>query len=423
MKLRIAASIFIVLLLQPGAYSAEDVPTEDPKASADATRRPPLFEKDRPGWEIKFADVSNAVMSVMPGESDKTFHDPLTDKDVKWEQDVFCPTFTVFGKKLYCEYRAFGDDDEWRMGLAWSEDGLHFTRSDKPLLYPKPTDAFLTPFRKGTEGISFGDSHLTADADGNYYLYFNFVHFGNTTNDQQLAVATTRDPRNWTVHGRIFAGEAPNDRAAIPELSPWRLPVATVVTRLEGDRLVAAKIHGKYWMYFNCYATNGPYCLCMATSENLLDWKVHRDAQGVLVNPLPARPGYFDSWYTDPVAAVLRGDGILLIYNGVNAEADKGGDLRRKFYAHYPAQALFDKDTPSRLLKRSESPFKGGDEELEKQPIVFWVAPVYEAWSLVPLNNELLLYWNHTFGRRSVGLWKAPIPAGMKNLPEEHESR
>ena len=40
---------------------------------------------------------------------------------------------------------------------------------------------------------------------------------------------------------------------------------------------------------------------------------------------------------------------------------------------------------------------------------MFWDAPVYEAWSLVPFDNELLLYWNHTFGRRSVGLWKAPL--------------
>ena len=56
----------------------------------------PLFEKDRPSWEIKFADASQAVMSVMPGESNKTFCDPITNKSVKWEQDVFCPAFTVF---------------------------------------------------------------------------------------------------------------------------------------------------------------------------------------------------------------------------------------------------------------------------------------------------------------------------------------
>ena len=79
-------------------------------------------------------------------------------------------------------------------------------------------------------------------------------------------------------------------------------------------------------------------------------------------------------------------------------------DPRRKPLAHYPAQALFYKNDPTRLLKRNESPFKGGGKDLEKQPIVFWSAPLYEAWSVVPFKNDLLLYWNKVFGRRSVRL-------------------
>ncbi|MFZ1934939.1 MAG: hypothetical protein WBL72_09105 [Thermoguttaceae bacterium] len=379
---------------------------------------PPLFEKDRPSWEIKFADAGNSVMSVMPGESTKTFHDPFTDKTLQWEQDVYCPTFTTLGGKLYCVYRAFGDDGEWRLGLASSDDGVHFIRSPSPLLYARPEDRFLRVLGDmRSKGVSYGDPHVVVGGDGDFCLYFNFLHFGNTTNDQQLAVATSRDLRNWKVHGRVFATEAPRDREVIPERAPWRFPVATVVSQLEGGRFVAAKIRGKYWMYFNCYATKGPYCLCMATSENLLDWKVLRDARGRLVNPLPTRPGRFDSFYTDPVAAVLRNDSILLIYNGVNAEPDKGGDRRLKYYAHYPAQALFDRNDPAQLLQRSTSPFKGGDAELEKKPIVFWCAPLYEAWSLTPFKDELLLYWNHAFGRRSVGLWKATIPANMRDTP------
>jgi hypothetical protein len=167
-------------------------------------------------------------------------------------------------------------------------------------------------------------------------------------------------------------------------------------------------------MYFSCYARKGPYCLCVATSDDLLDWKVVRDEQGKLVNPQPTRSGRFDSYYTDPVAAVLREDGILLIYNGVNGDPGSDGDSRLKFGAHHPAQALFSKTDPTRLLQRSDTPFKGGDLELEKKPVVFWIAPVYEAWSLVPFKGELLLYWNHNFGRRCVELWKAPIPANMK---------
>ena len=89
-----------------------------PSPAGFAAEAPPLFEKNRPAWEIKFADVDNAVMSVAAGESKKTFHDPLTNKDVKWEQDLACPSFTVFNGELYCVYRAYGDDDEWRLGLC-----------------------------------------------------------------------------------------------------------------------------------------------------------------------------------------------------------------------------------------------------------------------------------------------------------------
>ena len=148
----------------------------------------------------------------------------------------------------------------------------------------------------------------------------------------------------------------------------------------------------------------------MATSENLLDWQILRDERGQLVHPMPLRRGYFDSEYVDTTAALLRDDGVLLIYNGINAAPDQAGDPRLRHRAHYPAQALFDKNDPTRLLKRSESPFKGGDKELEARPIVFWWAELYESWSMVPWKGELLLYWNHAFGRRSVGLWKAPMP-------------
>jgi beta-1,2-mannosidase len=230
-------------------------------------------------------------------------------------------------------------------------------------------------------------------------------------------VATSSDLLHWTHHGRAFAHQATEDLNVVPERQPWRLPHPAIVCRLEGDRFVAARIHGKYWMYFNCLSTKGACCVCLATSENLLDWRVLRDDQGRLIKPLPLRPGRFDSQYIDTTAAILRKDGILLIYNGVNAKAQDGGDPRLAHLAHYPAQALFDRNNPARLLQRSRTPFKGGDQELERKPIVFWYAKLYESWSLVPWKNELLLYWNHAFGRRAVGLRKAPVPENIKNAP------
>lgn len=374
----------------------------------------PLFDSNRPDWEIKFEDVSNSVLSVMPGESDKRFYDPIINREIKWEQDVYCPTCSVYDGKIHCVYRSFGDDEQWRMGHGWSEDGLHFTLADQPAFHARPEDEFLGDLRNlGVASISYGDSRLFVDEDGTYFLLFNYFSHGYV-NNQELAVASTRDFGSWTVHGRIFKKQADRDLDVIPEKGSARFPHPAVVTRLVDDRLVVTKIDGKYRMYLCCQATIGPRCLCAATSTNMIDWEVVRDSDGRLVHPMELRPGCFDSLYIDTTAAVLRDDGILLIYNGINADPAEEGDPRRGLYAHYPGQALFSKDEPYRLLQRSDSPFKGGDPELEKLPIVFCPSPLYESWSLVPHGDDLLLYWNHGFGRRSVGLWKARIPASVR---------
>lgn len=373
-----------------------------------------LAESARPEWEIPFADHSHCVLSVMPGESPKVFHDPLIDRDVLWEQDVFCPTCSIMDGRIVCVFRAYGDDDQWRMGLGWSDDGLRFTRSDQPVFHAGPGDAFLGSLRElGAASVSYGDSRLVAAEDGVFYLYFNYFSNGVAPR-QELAVASTRDMVTWTMHGRIFSAIAPADQDVIPEHAPWRFPHPGVVTRLQGDRLVAARINGRYFMYLNCLSTVGRECLCAAVSDNLIDWEIVRDAEGRMVHPMPLRPGRFDSGYIDTAAAVVRSDGVLLIYNGINGGPEQQGDPQLMMAAHYPAQALFAGDDPTRLVARSETPFKGGDAELEQRPRVFWPAPLYEAWSLVPLGDELLLYWNHGFGRRSVGVWKAPIPDSMR---------
>lgn len=376
---------------------------------------PPLFSVHRPDWEIPFVKAEDQVMSVMPGESDVSFFDPLLGRQVKWEQDVYCPTFTVLNGRLYCIYRSWGEDEQWRLGLAWSDDGVNFTRKAEPAFFAKPSDTFLGDLleQRQDRSVSYGDSRIFQDENGTVYLFFNYFSHG-VVNDQELAIATTRDMKNWKMHGRAFATEAAHDRDVVPQSAPRRFPHPAIVTQLMGDRFVVKKIGGKYWMYLNVLATKGPYLFTMATSDDMLNWKILRDDRGELVQPMEMRPGYFDSRYIDTTAAVVRDDGVLLIYNGINADIAKGGDPRRQPSAHYPAQALFQRDAPQRLLKRAETPFQGGDRDLENRPIVFWTAPLYESWSLVPWKGELLLYWNHNFGRRAVGLSQSPIPANMR---------
>ena len=243
--------------------------------AATAVESQPLVEKDRPDWEIKFSDAGNEVLSVMPGESKKTFHDPLTGKDVAWEQDIYSPAFTAAKGELYCVYRAFGDDGEWRLGLASSDDGVHFTRSDKPVLYPKPGDAFLDVAgrlkEQGRLISAIPTSSPTATATSTC-ISISFIS------------ATRRTISNWPWPRRATCGNGtcadgflpPRRRATGPSFPSGRRGGCRSQQSSPGSRATAlwpAKIRGKYWMYFNCYATKGSYCLCVATSDDLIDWK------------------------------------------------------------------------------------------------------------------------------------------------------
>lgn len=369
---------------------------------------PPL-DPVRPAWEIPFQPLARTVLSVMPGESDERFDDPFLQRSIRWVDDVYCPTGTIHDGKIVCVTRCYGEDEQWRMGLATSDDGLTFTRSPKPVFHAEPDDPMLDilPIRPGTS-VSYGDSRLISGDDGTHYLFFNlFVH--GVDRHQELAVATSRDFEQWTVHGRIFQKQGRRDRDVVPASAPWRFPHPAVVTRFDAERLVATRVEGKYTMYLNILATQGPNVLGMAVSDNLLDWEVVLNPDGTPLEVLPLRPGHFDSAYVDTAAALLRNGDIVLIGNGVNAHPDHGGDPGRMHAAHYPLQARFDHRDPARLLDRSPSPFLGNDPALESLPPAFWIAPLYEAWSAVPRQGNLLLYWNHAFGRRSVGVWAAPI--------------
>src|SRR5207302_648338 len=66
-----------------------------------------------------------------------------------------------------------------------------------------------------------------------------------------------------------------------------------IVARVEGDRVIATRVNGKYWMYFNVPE------IMIATSEDLMQWTPVEDAQGKPLRVLGPRPGYFDSWLVE----------------------------------------------------------------------------------------------------------------------------
>jgi len=304
------------------------------------------------------ADSANPIMGPSPVGR---FTDPILKRPVQWEEkDVYNPAVVVRDEKIYMLYRAenkvgaFGKAS--RIGLASSTDGVHFVREKEPVLYPANDAQKKYEWPGGTE-----DPRVVEDARGTYYMTY-------TAYDGQLArlhVASSPDLRHWTKYGNAFGGKY---------LDKWSKSGA-IVSRYEADgRIVAAKIKGKYWMYW------GDAQIWLATSADLIHWTPLEMAPGekppvplraqALTLPhlkvvLPTRAGKFDSDLVESgPPAMLTDQGIRLIYNSRNVPAIGDKSLPEGTYT--AAQALFDKDDPSRLLQRTNTYFLRPDKPYEK---------------------------------------------------------
>ena len=132
-----------------------------------------------------------------------------------------------------------------------------------------------------------------------------------------------------------------------------------VVSRISGDRLIAARIDGKYWMYW------GEGEMHLAYSRDLVHWQPLEDDKGNLVPVLGPRPGRFDSALSEAgPPPVLTDRGIIVLYNGKNADTGGDKDLGAGVYAG--GQALFEAGNPAKLLARLDVPFFKPERPFEK---------------------------------------------------------
>jgi beta-1,2-mannosidase len=87
-----------------------------------------------------FTKIDSVNPCLVPLAS-SVFNCPVRNAEVGWEsKDVFNPAAVVHEGKVYLLYRAQDrigkPEGTSRIGLAWSDDGLRFTRSPAPVLYP-----------------------------------------------------------------------------------------------------------------------------------------------------------------------------------------------------------------------------------------------------------------------------------------------
>ncbi len=297
-------------------------------------------------WQLgPFERVDDANPILSPS-SDEVFNCPLQEKEVHWEAEhIFNPGAIVRDGKVYLFYRAeddYGDElgkHTSRIGLAESLDGIHFVRRKSPVLFPDFDKETTSEFPGGCE-----DARVVETEEGTYVM--TYTQWNHKT--AALGIAVSDDLVHWEKKGYAFEE---NVRKI------WSKS-GSIVCRLEGDRMIATKIQGKYWMYW------GEGSIYAATSDDLISWNPLLTEERMLLPLAEPRKGYFDSMLVEagPPALITK-DGIRLLYNGKNGILKRSMKLKPKAYA--AGQILFDAADPTKVLARCEDYFLAPERSYE----------------------------------------------------------
>jgi Predicted glycosylase len=319
---------------------------------------------------VLIAIAAVAAVSFAPpfGKWTRLSSDPVVSPrgDAFESAGTFNPSVIKKDGKFVMLYRAQDHKGTSSLGYASSDDGIHFTRRAEPALVAE------APYEKGG-GVE--DPRLQ-EIDGTYYLtytgYNNVDGAGPEKKDAQLCLATSTDLNQWQRRGVImpsFKGK-------------WN------VKWTKSGALVPEKINGKYWMYYLGDARGQDTQMGVAISDDLLHWT---DA---LDHPvLSSRPAMFDSQVVEPgPAPIITPQGIFLIYNGAD---DK--------LVYSTGWVLFDKNDPTKVLARSDSPIFAPEKEWEK---VGQVPNVVFVEGMVRDGNRFLFYYGGA--DKNVGVATAP---------------
>lgn len=323
-------------------------------------------------WALLDFEKVDSINPCLLPSNEPVFSCPISGKEVRWEsKDVFNPAVVVRNGLVHMIYRAEDSIGKYngtsRLGLAVSEDGLTFTKLDKPVLYP---DNDLMKRYEWEGGIE--DPRIIESPDGRYIMTYT-SYDGQTA---RLCVASSADLSSWTKHGLAF-GEAYSGK----HMNTWSKSGA-IVTRLTGSRFEAAKINGKYWMYW------GDKHMYAATSDDLIRWNPVEENDSLKI-VMSYRPGKFDSDLVEPGPQAIATDrGILLIYNGRNYGPDSDPSIEEGTYS--AGQALFDSSDPLTLVDRLEERFFYPDKPYE---IIGQVNKVVFLEGLVRFQDKWLIYY------------------------------
>lgn len=135
-----------------------------------------------------------------------SFDDPITGKPVHWEAlHTFNPAAIVRDGRVWVLYRAEDDSGAMaigghvsRLGLAVSEDGVHFVQRPAPVLFAADDAQKSREVPGGVE-----DPRVVEAPDGTYVL--TYTQWSRERQSYSVGIATSRDLERWTKMGRPSA--------------------------------------------------------------------------------------------------------------------------------------------------------------------------------------------------------------------------
>ena len=127
------------------------------------------IETNAADWAISpFVKLDSVNPILESGQNE--FICPVLNAKVKWdEKDVFNPAAVVRNGKVYLLFRAEDTIGKYagtsRVGLAVSDDGLHFTKMPQPVLFPAEDEMKIYEWEGGIE-----DPRVVESEDSTYIL-------------------------------------------------------------------------------------------------------------------------------------------------------------------------------------------------------------------------------------------------------------
>ncbi len=281
---------------------------------------------------------------VITPDRNSEFHDPVSGTPTRWEAlHTFNPAAVVRDGKIYVLYRAEDDSGEAgigmhvsRLGLAMSTDGIHFQRQSQPVFFAANDAQAAREIPGGVE-----DPRIVEAPDGTYVM--TYTQWSRKRSAYSIGIATSADLSRWEKYGPAFGDTG--------KYATLLYKSAGILTERIGDKLVAARVNGSYWMYW------GENPIRLARSNDLIHWTPVEDASGKPLVVLDHRDKQPDSGFPEAgPPPLLTTDGIVVLYNAKNATDSAITDAKLAPRAYSVERAVFDPHDPTRLLARTTEP-------------------------------------------------------------------